>query len=130
MIYLQIISLVLFLISIGSIRLQRTKNPDAMIEFSMGGNLLLSVLPLFAFVMVILNLNNITNIKWYWNFIIAILFNFPLSVLLANIYSSFLGYKSKPSLSLITFDYVKHNLHIIDAIITFVIGLILYFVSN
>lgn len=130
MIYLQIIGSILFLISIGSMRIHRTKNADAMIENSISGKLLLSALPLLSFVMLILNLNNITNIKWYWNFVIATLFTFLLSVLLANIYSSILGYKSKPSISLMAGGYVKHNLHIIDAIITFVIGIILYFVSN
>ena len=104
MIYLQVISFVLFLICIGSMRIHRTKNADAMIENSIGGKLLLSALPLLSFVMLILNLNNITNIKWYWNFVIATLFTFLLSVLLANIYSSILGYKSKPSLSLIEFE--------------------------
>lgn len=130
MIYLQIISSVLLLISIGSMRIHRTKNADAMIENSISGKLLLSALPLSAFVLLVLNLNNIINIKWYWNFGIATFFTFLLSVLLANIYSSILGFKSKPSPSLMTGTYVKHNLHIIDAVITFVIGLILYFVSN
>jgi len=111
-------------------RIHRKTNGDAMIENYIGGKLLLSALPLFSFVMLLLNLNNINNIKWYWNFGIAILLTLLLSGLFTIFYSSLLGYKSKPSISIIQGGYVRHSLHIIDAIITFIVGLILFIISN
>lgn len=130
MIYIQIISAFLFLISIGSIKIHRSKNADAMIENRAGGKLLFTALYLVAFVIIVDLISDIVNIKWFWSFLIAILFELFLSKLLALFYSSLLGYKSKPHLSLSTLDYVRSNLHIIDALITFGLGFILYLISN
>jgi len=128
MTYLQVVSAVLFLISIGSMSIHRTKNADAMIENSFGGKLLLTVFSLIPFVFLTIVISNIGNLKWYWSFIISIIIIFMLSGILTDIYSSILGYKSKPSLSLRAGGHVRYNLHIFDAIITFVLGLILYIV--
>lgn len=128
--YLQIIITVLFLISIGSMRIHRVKNADAMIESSIIGKSLLSMVSLLSFIMLFFTVENINNSKWYWNFGISILLTLFLSEMLANIYSSILGIKSKPSMSIRTGGYVRHNINIIDAIITLIVGLILFIINK
>ena len=127
--YLQIVITVLFLISIGSMRIHRVKNADAMIESSIIGKSLLSMVSLLSFIMLFFTVENINNSKWYWNFGISILLTLFLSEMLANIYSSVLGIKSKPSMSIRTGGYVRHNINIIDAIITLIVGLILFIIN-
>ncbi len=128
--YLQITSIILFLISIGSMRIHRIKNADAMIESSIIGKSLLSMVSLLSFIMLFFTVENINHSKWYWNFGISILLTLFLSEMLANIYSSVLGIKSKPSMSIRTGGYVRHNINIIDAIITLIVGLILFFINK
>jgi len=128
--YLQIASIILFLISIGSMRIHRIKNADAMIESSRIGKLLLSMVSLLSFMLLFFNVENINHSKWYWNFGISILLTLFLSEMLANIYSSVLGIKSKPSMSIRTGGYVKHNINIIDAIITLIGGIILFILNK
>ncbi len=128
--YIQIVSVVLFLISIGSMRIHRLKNADAMIESSRIGKSLLSAVSLLSFIMLFFTVENINQFKWYWNFGISILLTLFLSEMLANIYSSLLGIKSKPSMSIRAGGYVRHNINIIDAIITLIFGLILFIISK
>ena len=128
--YLQITSIILFLISIGSMRIHRIKNADAMIESSRIGKLLLSMVSLLSFMLLFFSVENINHSKWYWNFGISILLTLFLSEMLANIYSSVLGIKSKPSMSIRTGGYVKHNINIIDAIITLIGGIILFILNK
>lgn len=128
--YLQITSIILFLISIGSMRIHRIKNADAMIESSRIGKSLLSLVSLLSFIMLFFTVENINHSKWYWNFGISILLTLFLSEMLANIYSSVLGIKSKPSMSIRTGGYVRHNINIIDAIITLIVGLILFIINK
>jgi hypothetical protein len=128
--YLQIASIILFLISIGSMRIHRIKNADAMIESSRIGKLLLSMVSLLSFMLLFFSVENINHSKWYWNFGISILLTLFLSEMLANIYSSVLGIKSKPSMSIRTGGYVKHNINIIDAIITLIGGIILFILNK
>ena len=128
--YLQIVSIVLSLISIGSMRIHRIKNADAMIESSMIGKSLLSSVSLVSFIMLFLSVENINHSKWYWNFGISILLTLFLSEILSKIYSSVLGVKSKPTMSIRTGGYVRHNVNIIDAIITFIAALILFLIYN
>ena len=124
------ISLLLFLISIGSMSLQRAKNPDAMIENSSSGMLIMTITSILPFTMLFFTISEIWESKWYWNILISIILTFALSNILANLYSSILGYKTKPQLSLIHGGYVRNNIHIVDAIITFIAGLIIYFIVN
>jgi hypothetical protein len=128
--YLQITSIILFLISIGSMRIHRIKNADAMIESSRIGKSLLSAVSLLSFIMLFFTIENINHSKWYWNFGISILLTLFLSEMLANIYSSVFGIKSKPSMSIRTGGYVRHNINIIDAIITLIVGLILFIINK
>jgi hypothetical protein len=128
--YLQIVSIVLFLISIGSMRIHKIKNADAMIESTIIGKLLLSGVSLLSFIMLFLSVESINHSKWYWNFGISIVLTFLLSEIFANIYSSVLGIKSKPSMSIRTGSYVRHNINIIDAIITLIVAIVLLVISN
>ena len=86
--YIQITSIILFLISIGSMRIHRIKNADAMIESSIIGKSLLSMVSLLSFIMLFFTVENINHSKWYWNFSISILLTLFLSEMFANIYSS------------------------------------------
>lgn len=128
--YLQITSIILFLISIGSMRIHRIKNEDAMIESSIIGKSLLSAVSLLSFIMLFFSVENINHSKWYWNLGISIVLTFLLSEIFANIYSSVLGIKSKPSMSIRTGSYVRHNINVIDAIITLVMALVLFVISK
>lgn len=124
-----VISLVLFLISQGSISIHRLKNSDALAENTAKGQILLSFLTLLPFTMMVVNLNNLIGIKWYWSILIAFLISKILSVTLAEIYSSILGFKSKPQFSLRGGGMVKQNLHLVDFVITFLIGLVLFLIT-
>lgn len=111
-------------------RIHRIKNADAMIESSMIGKSLLSAVSLVSFIMLFLSIENINHSKWYWNFGISILLTLFLSEILSKIYSSVLGVKSKPAMSIRTGGYVRHNINIIDATITFIAALILFLIYN
>lgn len=124
---MEYLSILLLLISIGSMNIHRVKNADAMIENSISGKLLLTIIPLISFIIIANLISKILSLKWYWGTFIAIIGVFILSGLLSKFYSLFLGHKTKPQLSLIAGGYVKHNLHIIDSVITFILGLILFF---
>lgn len=124
------ISILLFLISIGSMSLQRAKNPDAMVENSSSGMFLMTLGSVLPFIMLFFTVNELWELKWYWNVLISIGLTFLLSQILASLYCSILGYKTKPQFSLLQGGYVRHNIHIIDAIITFVIGIIIFFISK
>ncbi len=128
--YLQIVSIGLFLISIGSMRIHRIKNADAMIEGSVIGKSMLSAVSFLSFILLFFSIEYINHSKWYWNFGISILLTLFLSEMLANIYSSVLGIKSKPSMSIRTGGYVRHNINIIDAIITLIVGIILFIINK
>jgi|694.fasta_scaffold64953_1 hypothetical protein len=128
--YLQITSIILFLISIGSMRIHRIKNADAMIESSIIGKSLLSMVSLLSFIMLFFTVENINHTKWYWNFGISILLTLFLSEIFANIYSSIIGIKSKPVMSIRASGYIRHNINIIDAIITLIVALILFIICK
>lgn len=123
------ISLILFLISKGSIKLHRLKNQDALIEGSTNGKIVLLAISLVQFAMIFKTINDITSFNFFWVLIITIGAEVVFSKLLADLYSSVLGYKSKPTISYLESGFVKHNLHLVDALITFVIGLIFYFLT-
>jgi hypothetical protein len=119
----------LHIISVGSLSLHRHKNPDAIAENTLNGKFLLSLPILISYYFITYLFIKTLNIKWYWSFILTyLLINF-FSIKFAYYYSIYLGYKSKPRLSLIEGRYVKSNLYIIDSIITFVLGFLLYIFS-
>lgn len=80
--------------------------------------------------MLFFTLSEIWELKWFWNILISIVLVFVLSNILAGFYSSILGYKTKPHLSLLQGGYVRNNIHIVDALITFTIGVIIYFIAK
>lgn len=123
------ISLILFLISKGSIKLHRLKNQDALIEGTTNGKIILLAISLVQFALIFKTINDITRLNFFWIFIITIGTEVILSKPLADLYSSILGYKSKPTISYMEGGFVKHNLHLVDALITFIIGLIFYFLT-
>jgi len=119
----------LLLISIGSMRFYWVQNDEAPIEYSMIGKLLLQLLPVISFIFLTILISNIGDLKWYWSLIISILAVLVLSNIFANIYSSsILGVKTKPQISLRAGGIVRYHVHIINAIITFALGLILFFI--
>jgi hypothetical protein len=80
--------------------------------------------------MLIIIANTLLDFKWYLNLIILFVIYVFTSETLLNIYSFFFGWKSKPKLSLSAGGKIRHNLYIIDALITSGLGLILYLISN
>jgi len=124
------LSLILFLISIGSINLHRAKNPDTIIENSTIGKLIMTVSLTLPFVLLIFTVSEIWGYKWYWNILISIILTFLLSSILTVFYSIIIGYKTKPQISFFEGGNFRYKIHIIDSIITFVVGRINYFNSK
>lgn len=124
------ISLILFLISKGSLMLQRMKNPVAVnVWWTTKDKAIYLIASLHLFSLVFLTLKEISNYNFFWTFVIALGVDSLFSIHIAKIYCKILGYKSKPTISYLEGGFVKHNLHLVDAIITFTIGLILYFLT-
>lgn len=119
--------IILLLISIGSMHSQRTKNSSARIESSLVGQLFFIIVFLISISIMANRISSILSIRWYWSGAISIILIFLFSVFLANLYSSILGVKSKPQLSILEGEYVRHRLPLIDSLITLIVGVILYF---
>ena len=124
-----ILCIVLFIISIGSINKHRKKNPDSIAESSFKGKLLLFICTLLPFITLIISVSTLFDLKWYWSLIISFIGIFFLQDGLSTLYCSIFGYKTKPHLSLFEGKMVRYNMQIVDAVITFVIGLILLLVT-
>lgn len=121
---------ILFIIAIGSILKQRQKNPDAILGSSVSGQLIMYAIPLASFVLLILCLTKITTLMWFWNIPIAFLVHIVSWQYLTDIYSSVFGIKTKPQISIFQGGMVKHNLHIIDALVTFGLGLVFFIIAR
>lgn len=122
--------IILLLISIGSMHSHshRTKNSSARIESSLVAQLFFIVVFLISISIMANRISSILSIQWYWSGAISIILIFLFLVFLANLYSSILGFKSKPQLSILEGgEYVRHNLPLIDSLITLIVGIILFF---
>lgn len=119
--------IILLLISIGSMHSHRTQNSSSRIESSLLGQLFFIVIFLISISIMANRISSILSIQWYWSGAISIILIFLFSVFLANLYSSILGFKSKPQLSILEGEYVRHNLPLIDSLITLIVGIILFF---
>lgn len=128
--YLLFLSAALFIISIGSVYKQKEKHPDSLIVNSEIGKIKLFLLILLATIMLIITANTILDFKWYWNLIILFIMYVFTSDILVRIYSSLFGYKSRPLMSLAAGGRIRHNIYIIDAVITFAIGFILFVIAK
>lgn len=127
---LLILSAIFFIISIGSILRQRELNADAIINTSVSGRLFLMALPLASFILLIICVAKITTLRWFWNIPIAFVIHIVLWNFLTDIYSSSVGAKTKPQLSLFEGKMVRYNNYFIDAIITFGLGIIIFLFAN
>lgn len=130
MIYLQALSALLFLISFESIQRQGGEYPDSAMEMSAGGKLKLTGIQLISFIFLTIAIFNIGEIKWYWSLLILILSLGIIRKIATDFYSSLLGYKSKPIMSLMAGEKVKYNMYIIDSLITFFVGTVLFIVTK
>jgi hypothetical protein len=122
-----ILSAILFLISFGSILKHRVENPDSIMEGFLLGKQLLFLCVLLPLIMLFISINSLSDLKWYWNLIIVWVIT-GFKDIFSTLYSIFFGYKSKPTLDLIAGGMVRYNIYIIDALITFVLGLILFLI--
>jgi len=124
-----ILSIILFIISIGSMKKHREKNQDAAMEFSIKGKILLSSLTLLPFIMLVVSMNTLLDLRWYWSLIISVVVTILFMNIFTTLYISKFGYKRK--MDKIILDLGGYpNLHIIDALITFALGVILYIVFS
>ena len=114
------ICLLLFLISIGSIRLQIE---NFFFMFSISNKLLWILFAIIELIMIVLTIYSITKLHWFWSLIISIFGVLLLSNLFAECYRFILSIIS------IVSSITRYNLSIIDTIITFVAGLILYLIA-
>lgn len=127
--YLYYISASLFVICIGSITMQRVKNPDAAIEFTLSGKLILSLIPMIAFVFLVITVSKIVNLKWYWSILVSfITYLFTWRFLTRN-YCLFFGIKTKPFFSFTEGKIIRANVHLEDAILTLVVGVVMLLIA-
>lgn len=127
--YLLIISGIFFLISVGSTTIHRTKNSDALIEYSVGGKFLIFMFYIIPITFLTIIITNIWSVKWYWSALIVIISSFTVAVILAGAYSSNFGYKSKRGINWSTGEFGKRNLHYMDSAITLVLGIIMFIIG-
>lgn len=121
---------ILFIIAIGSILKQRQKNSDAMLGASVFGQLSMYLIPIASFVLLILCITKITTLRWFWNIPIAFLVHTVSWEFLTDFYSSVFGIKTKPQISIFQGGMVKHNLHFVDALVTFGLGLVFFIITR
>lgn len=127
--YFLYISASLFVICIGSITMQRVKNPDAAIEFTLLGKLILSLMPMIAFVFLVITMSKIVNLKWYWSILVSfITYLFTWRFLTRN-YCLFFGIKTKPFFSFTEGKMIRANVHLEDAILTLVVGVVMLLIA-
>ncbi len=128
-----ILSAIAFIVSFGSwsnFERQR-KNEPILFESSAIGALIITVTPILCFIMLNLTLNKLIDVSWFWNLLISIVLMVLLSNLLAEIYALFLGIKSTKKIDLMTGEMNKKvNIYIMNAFITFGVGVILYFIGK
>ena len=107
--------------------IHRGRNQDAAMESSINGKLLLLFFTLLPFVMLVVSISTLLDLKWYWSLIISIVVAILFGKLFATLYSSVFGYKQK--MDKIVLDLGGYpNLHIVDALITFILGVLLYII--
>jgi len=128
--YLEIVSFILFLISSGSMHIHREKNADAMIESTVYGVIIFGIFYLITIAFLSIITSDILSQKWYFNILIAFFTDLLLARIIAEIYTPIFGYKSKPFPNLILGKHVRHNINILDSLITFGLGFILYLISK
>ena len=130
MIYLQALSALLFLISFESIQRQRGEYPDSAMEMSAGGKLKLTGIQVTSFIFLTIAVFNIGEIKWYWSLLILVLALGIVRKIATDFYASLLGYKSKPIMSLMAGENVRYNMYIIDSLITFFVGTVMFIATK
>jgi hypothetical protein len=128
--YLEIVSFILFLISSGSMHIHIEKNADGMIANTDYGKIIFGVFYLITIAFLSIITSDILSQKWYFNILIAFFTDLLLARIIAEIYTPIFGYKSKPSPNLIFGKHVRHNINILDSLITFGLGFILFFISR
>lgn len=125
--YLEILSVLLLAISVGSININRAKAKMTNFHIPLLIETLLFGVIILSFVMMTKNNMSLFSLKWYWALGIVFIINMFVSVPITNFYISIFGIKSKPQFSLLHGTSMKHNLHIADALITFALGTIVFF---
>lgn len=141
MIILLIISAYLFFISISSIichKKQFIKYYNSPEYHFIYDNQKLKKLPWKLFenifrtisaIFIILIISNILNIKWYWSILIYLIISYPLIMFLSPSYFRYFGYKTKPKFNLALGKYIREEVYIIDAFITFLLGVIFFIIG-
>ncbi len=132
-----VLSIVLFIISMGSVNNHKARNSD--IEYagvcsdmnlpkSFSYNSVLSFFTLLIFTMLFISVNTLFDLKWYWNLLIAFAISGFRDVF-SLVYRLKFGYSSKSYPSLLGSGVRRCNMPLIDALITFILGIILYLIS-
>jgi hypothetical protein len=124
------LSIIAFLISFGSYTQFEIKKKGEiiLIQKSAIGSFIMFLIPLLSILMLNLTLNLLIELNWFLVLIVSIIIAPLLGNPLALIYSHILGFKTTKKINLRTLEADKKvNNHLIDAFITFGIGMILYF---
>lgn len=120
-----ILAIILFIVSYGSLMRLRL----IAISESEAGILRISFFSLFPLFMVYLSIHELVEYKWYWEMLITILVVISTRGFLSQIYIKYFGIKTAPTFSLKDGDYIRYNHHPLNAIISFLIGLVIYLIS-
>lgn len=122
-----------FLISFGSWLLfeNQRRGEKVLFESTATGSFVIVLIPFLSFVMLNFVLNKLSDIHWLWLLIISVIIMPLLGGPLTEMYSSILGYKTTKQIDLRTGEINKKvNVHIVDAFITFGVGIIFYFIGK
>ena len=128
---MEYLSLLLLLISIGSMSIHKRLSSDDflgylafnMIEDSTSGNLLLLLIFLTSLTLITSLISSILSIKWYWGALITIIvIRIYLGILASLYYPIILASLKKLK--------TGSNPFLINSFVTFILGLVLFFVST
>lgn len=130
---LQIISCVAFLISIGSCaRFHMIFLKDDYMKFIHGNKrYLYGLIAILSFVYVNFIVNRLFDINWFWCFIISLAIAPIIGNPLTEFYATYFGFTYTKKIDIRTGEMDKKiYTYYVDALITFIIGIILFYLSR
>jgi|SRR6218665_98142 len=119
-------SAVLFIASTGSMIRHRAINS----ENSAIGCFILLLFTILPFLMLVVAFSSLFGVMWYWALIMAIIANAIFWNMISSICSDLFVHETvKELLLLFAPGYIQRNTYIVDALISFAFGLMLYFIA-
>ncbi|MFV0180526.1 hypothetical protein OBK28_13290 [Empedobacter falsenii] len=125
---LPILSIIFFYISFGNINEYIKEFHSYNEHVPKAGQFLYIIIALLCVILSFSIITNVVDVKWYWDiilFVINVILIYILGGLFGYLYRFLVGYKTKPQISLTAGRFVRKPLPVVDAIISFVIAIVL-----